>query len=154
LCEGAAAMRSICRALALASLISNTSLAEDAATPPAQEALGDLVIQGLAQPLRLRFYAMHDDVPWNAYATTARNEQVQALFKQLDSNGDGKLGSDEARRLPRPDTLGRTGRQAGVNVAFNYRALDIDGDGSASLAELQSYLDEYLQPGPTFGFVA
>lgn len=146
-------MRLMCRALLLASLMSNLCLAEDPTGPIVPAALGDLVIQGLEQPVRLRLYATHDGVPWNDYATAARSEQLQALFRQLDSNGDGQLAPEEARRLPRPDVLGRTGRKPGVNVAFNYRALDIDGDGSASLAELQSYLDEYLQPGPSFGFV-
>jgi Ca2+-binding EF-hand superfamily protein len=56
--------------------------------------------------------------------------------------------------MPRPESLGRIGRFPGVNVAFNYRVLDLDGDGGASMDELRTYLDEYSQPGPTIGFAA
>jgi len=123
-------------------------------TPAADSALGDLVVHGLAQPLRLRVYALHDNMSWNDYGTAARDQQLQSLFQQLDTDGNGKLAPDEARRMPRPETLGRIGRFPGVNVAFNYRVLDVDGDGAASMDELRTYLEEYSQPGPTIGFVA
>jgi Ca2+-binding EF-hand superfamily protein len=145
-------MRFLCAVLAIVMFAAVASRADE--TPAADHALGDLVIQGLDQPLRLRVYAIHDNVPWNEYSTVAREQQLQLLFQQLDTDANGKLALEEARRMPRPETLGRTGRLPGVNVAFNYRVLDVDGDGGASMDELRAYLEEYSQPGPTVGFVA
>jgi Ca2+-binding EF-hand superfamily protein len=145
-------VRSLSPILAIVMLVPVVCFADD--TPAADHALGDLVIQGLTQPLRLRVYATHNDVPWNEYSTTVRTGQLQSLFGQLDADGDGRLVADEARRMPRPEALGRTGKAEGINVAFNYRVLDVDGDGAASMDELQAYLAEFSQPGPPIGFVA
>lgn len=145
-------MRTLCRSLVILSLISTATRADDISADGV--ALGDLVIQGLDAPVRLRIYATLDDVPWRDYGATVRTAQLQTLFGQLDANADGRLTPDEAKRLPRPGTLGRTGRAPGVNVAFNFRVLDADGSGDATLAELQAYLEEYSQPTESVGFVA
>jgi Ca2+-binding EF-hand superfamily protein len=145
-------MPSFCRALVLIVLAVRVGAAGDG-DPTAGEPLADLVIQGLDRPLRLRVHASHDGLPWSEFVSGARSAQLQSLFEQLDADADGKLVPDEARRLPRPEALGRAQPSADVNVAFNFRVLDADGDGAGTPAELQEYLAEFTRPGPALGFV-
>ncbi|MBM3495527.1 MAG: hypothetical protein FJX72_14580 [Armatimonadetes bacterium] len=55
---------------------------------------------------------------------------IEAQFKQLDRNGDGKLSADEFGR-PRI-----------------FRQMDKDGDGFATMEEARSFFSGRGRPGP------
>lgn len=111
-----------------------------AAAPGSLPSVSDVIVQGLERPLRLRLVCLSGGRPWREHFDEAQSRYVKALFAQLDADGNGKLSPGEATRLPAPRMAG--GRRSGeeVNVAFNFRVLDTDGDGGASAAELDSYL--------------
>ncbi|MBM81791.1 MAG: hypothetical protein CMJ78_14535 [Planctomycetaceae bacterium] len=66
---------------------------------------------------------------------------IAKLFKQLDGNRDGALNESEARKAPAPRLDTDLQTSANANVAFNFRVMDEDGDGTASAEELRSYYD-------------
>jgi Ca2+-binding EF-hand superfamily protein len=77
--------------------------------------------------------------PWREQFDDVQRRYRDALFAQLDGDRDGLLSPAEARRLPPPRSWSSLGASDDVHVAFNFRVLDADGDGSASRAEFEQY---------------
>lgn len=106
--------------------------------------LTDLVLRTGETTARVRLVATIDGRAWRDAFVAARERQVAALFRQLDSDDDGGLSMTEAKRLPKPQALLPSLSSAEVHVAFNFRVLDIDRDNRVSRSELARYLESFV----------
>jgi Ca2+-binding EF-hand superfamily protein len=116
-----------------------------AATPEAKPAddVQDVVLLADSRPVLLRLHIEVDGRPFRAAHREALDGYLAALFKQLDSDGDGLLTEEEAKRMPAPFKPPSDPGGATVHVAFNYRVVDADGDGKISPEELAAYHREF-----------
>ena len=112
--------------------------------PAGSTPLTDLVLRTGDATARVRLVATIDGHPWREAFTAARQRQVAALFRQLDSDGDGGLSVTEAKRLPKPQALLPSLTAAEVHIAFNFRVLDVDRDDKVSREELARYLESFV----------
>jgi Ca2+-binding EF-hand superfamily protein len=134
-------------------LVLGGSAAEQAARPMPAAAgrdVQDLVFFADDRPVLIRLHVRIDGRPFRDLFEAAMGEYLQSLFRYLDRNGDGVLTEAEARRCPPPLMAlpGVSPETAGaVNVAFNFRALDTDGDGKVTFAELADYYRQYEGAG-------
>lgn len=106
----------------------------------------DLVVRGFDQPLRVRLHVTLDGLPWEESLKASDQRRLHSMFEQLDSDGNGRLSTAEARRVPPPRSLGKHHEERGIFVAFNHRVLDANNDGGATLDELSAYVSEYVDP--------
>jgi Ca2+-binding EF-hand superfamily protein len=122
--------------------------------PPAEEAAADasdaqdLVFFGILRPVLLRLHVRIDGRPFRPAYEAAADDALRSLFRFLDRNGAGALRPAEARGVPSPDLflpgagLGGPGNTP-FHVAFNFAALDTNGDGTVSPAELAAYYRDF-----------
>jgi len=140
-------MRDRFRILALGLIISGcgmVAVAADGETPSRSTPLTDVVIRSGETVARVRLAATVDGRPWRETFDAARQRQVAALFRQLDSDGDGGLSGTEAKRLPKPQALLPSLSAGEIHVAFNFRVLDVDRDNKVSRDELSRYLASFV----------
>jgi Ca2+-binding EF-hand superfamily protein len=129
----------------------------DAAADPPGQPVADLVVSSGAAPFRIRLYVLIDGEPVAPRFERVQAEYVRRLFAQLDRNRDGSLTAGEAAHAPSPDVMlppeVLAAESENVNVAFNFRAVDEDGDGAATPVELlefyQYFGGEPLQVRPS-----
>ncbi|MBC8290346.1 MAG: EF-hand domain-containing protein [Planctomycetes bacterium] len=108
---------------------------------PAPDALADLIVDGPKPPLRLRLVVTCEGKHWRDYAADTNSRREVALFAQLDSNDNGTLSEQEARRLPADAWTQPDGQRGPAPfVAFNFRAMDADDDDSVTRAEFSNYV--------------
>lgn len=104
----------------------------------------DLVINGLDRPARLRLTITANGLPWSLHVDNAQRRYQQAVFAQLDRDRDNALSAEEAKGVPPPRSWASLSTDLEVFVAFNFRALDADGDGKASAAEFEQYSRAFI----------
>jgi Ca2+-binding EF-hand superfamily protein len=114
-------------------------LADDA--KPAAEDVQDLVILADGRPVLVRLHVTIDGKPFRAVHQAAWDDYVAGLFAYLDADGDGVLSEAEASRMP--PTLQLAEGAGLVNVAFNFRVVDANGDGKVTREELAEYQRQY-----------
>jgi Ca2+-binding EF-hand superfamily protein len=107
----------------------------------------DLIFFGDDWPVLIRLHVRVDGLPYQDAFETAWQDYLKHLFHYLDRDGDGFLSPQEAERAPTPALLlpGTWSGESGtpVNFAFNFQALDTNGDGKVSLEELAAYYRAY-----------
>lgn len=116
-----------------------------AAEPPTD--IQDIVFEGPKRPVRLRLHILIDGQPFATKFQKTWDDYLKALFKFLDSDGNGSLSESEARRLPSPSAHvgGATGRS--TNLAFNFAVVDANGDGQLSFSEFVAFYRDYGSTG-------
>ncbi len=103
----------------------------------------DVVLLADGRPVFLRLHIEIDGQPFRTAHAEALKAYLDGLFTQLDSNGDGVLSEDEARRMPSPFKPPAAAGGSTVHVAFNYRVVDADGDGKITREEMAEYHREF-----------
>jgi Ca2+-binding EF-hand superfamily protein len=115
--------------------------------PDSRDDCQDLLFLGESRPVLFRLRIQIDGEPYRAYHRKVWEDCIKVLFAHADRNGDGRLSADEAARLPQPQVTAPLPPNAQqpipVNIAFNFRAIDGNGDGSVSPEELGDYQRRY-----------
>src|SRR5262245_20105420 len=131
---------SVVGALLLAGVLTFVAPAADQAPPRPADDVQDRVLLADPHPVLVRLHVLVDGKPFRAVHRGTWDEYLKRLFRHLDRNGDGVLDEQEAAAAPPPElSLPGIGRRAGdapAHIAFNFRAVDADGDGRVTPAEL------------------
>jgi Ca2+-binding EF-hand superfamily protein len=102
----------------------------------------DILFRSESGPLLIRLHVQVDGKPFRRAHQAAWEDYVKNLFRHLDRNGNGILDEAEARRLPSPQMF-LPGSADAVNFAFNFSAIDTNGDGKVTLEEVMSYYQQF-----------
>jgi Ca2+-binding EF-hand superfamily protein len=130
--------------LGVQAVVAGLEAGERSASPAVVTAFPyELLISGLERPLHVRFSVTVNGKPWLQNFKDVERRLWQALFAQLDADRDGKLSPEEARRIPPPRAWAALPGGDDVHVAFNFRILDANGDGSASADEFERYAQAF-----------
>jgi Ca2+-binding EF-hand superfamily protein len=130
-----------------------------AAAPPADDDVQDVVLQADGRSVLVRLHLQVDGKPFRTAYREAWDDYLKRFFKYLDADGDGVLSEKEASRMPPPVDLIPDPSTRTVNVAFNVRVVDDDGDGKITFAELGTFQRQYglaplqIHTAPRFGGV-
>jgi Ca2+-binding EF-hand superfamily protein len=127
----------------LAALIVGLATAQEpeVSKNPTTDDIQDIILLADTKPLLVRLHIRVDGQPFRAVYQTAWETYLKGLFRQVDRNDDSFLSAEEAGRLPPPIMTLPGFREGGppVNIAFNFKAIDADGDGKASPEEVSDY---------------
>ncbi len=110
---------------------------------PATDDGQDFVFLGESRPVLVRLHVRIDGRSLQA----AWDECIDYLFKYLDVNNDGVLTKDELERGPSADQFNGSDaaggfggmRRGGASAGLKMEAVDADGDGKVTRAELAAY---------------
>jgi Ca2+-binding EF-hand superfamily protein len=115
--------------------------------PAAETSTFDFVLDTPTKPILLRLHLEIDGQPLLEAHKAAQKEHLEALFRFLDRSGSGFLNEAQARGAPLPQVKLPDVGSEDVYIAYNFKALDADGDGKVSLTELASYYSDF-EGGP------
>jgi Ca2+-binding EF-hand superfamily protein len=73
----------------------------------------------------------------DATAKPAKGDKVEALFKKLDTNGDGTLSKEEFSKIAELHKKSGEGKGNGKHVEAMFNKLDANGDGKLTLEEFR-----------------
>ncbi len=138
-------------AIALLALVVATVPVQSADPVPAPAAMDpdvqDLLFLGDPRPVLIRLHFRIDGQPFPAAYQQASDDYLKQLFVFLDRDEDGFLSEAEAERAPAPQIPLAPGiisnRPESINIGFNFRVLDDNGDGKVSAKELAEYYRQY-----------
>src|SRR5262249_5040550 len=113
--------------------------------PAGPEKGQDVLFLAPSRPVLLRLHVEVDGRPLGEAHRAATEAYLKALFRFLDRGRDAHAspGGPGARHVPPPLTSLPDGNNDAVHVAYNFRALDADGDGKVSPAELAEYFQHF-----------
>lgn len=114
----------------------------------------DVLFLGPGRPVLIRLHIEVDGKPLRQAHREATERYLKALFHFLDRNGDGYLSEAEARHVPPPLVPLPNSDSDFVHIAYNFKALDVDGDGKVSPAELAEFHEIFSGDGFLHAFHA
>ncbi len=113
------------------------------AAPAPASAPVDFILDAPSGPILVGVHIEVDGKSLEEGYKTAQRDYLRALFTYLDRNKDGFLDEAEARRAPLPLVGFDDLSGPDIHIAFNFRALDADGDGRVSLDELTQFYRDF-----------
>ena len=125
----------------------------DAADANLDKVTSSMVIHGLKRPVWLRLSCFQNEKPWKERSEESQASYLKALFSFLDVDGSGSLSRTEVGQLAAPRNQRPVANGIEVFVAFNFRVLDTDGNGTVSPVELESYLSSQGETAIQFSTV-
>lgn len=124
---------------------------------PDPDAVRDFIFLADRRPVLIRLHVQIDGRPFGIVQRELWDRYYRRLFRWLDCDGNGFLDENEAKRMPPPIGLVRTGprgQASPVNIAFNFQVVDANGDGHVTLQELRDYYRHFAAEAWQTEFVA
>jgi Ca2+-binding EF-hand superfamily protein len=124
---------------------------------PSPDAVRDFVFLADQRPILVRLHVRIDGRPFGEVQRESWDRYYRSLFHWLDRDGNGSLDESEAKRMPPPVGLVRTGARgqtSQVNIAFNFQVVDANGDGRVTLDEMVDYYRHFSADPWSLRFIA